>query len=334
MNLLMPKYSVILSLAMSALLAPSLFSAGRYVNEYEVFSMTGLPGRLYVPPDAEGSPEPRPLILALHGGGAIGSNNTWNVWDFDELLDGVRERDAFIYAPQATSARWTASSRPENIMTMIDRLIEERNIDNTRIYVTGFSMGGGGAWDMLALYPDRFAAGLPVCSVSPRTPDYQTTISGKPIWAFHARDDTIVSRTSSQAVVNQILDTLDFDRPSYPNTGDFQFSEPGASLSYTEYATGGHIVWPRVYSQSDTIDWLFSQSQNGPALTPAILAVKLNAEAALEITLEISLGRTVEIEKSSDLIEWSTHSSLTGTDEQQTVMVPDLGYYYRAKMVE
>ncbi|WP_198000413.1 prolyl oligopeptidase family serine peptidase [Gimesia alba] len=36
-------------------------------------------------------------------------------------------------------------------------------VDNNRIYITGYSMGGYVTWSMIARYPDLFAAASPIC---------------------------------------------------------------------------------------------------------------------------------------------------------------------------
>ena len=76
--------------------------------DYSLYSSRGpviLPGRLFVPPEATTDPlTPRPLMLFLHGGGAIGTNNITQVEHTpDYLLDEAKRRGAFLYVPQAPS---------------------------------------------------------------------------------------------------------------------------------------------------------------------------------------------------------------------------------------
>lgn len=61
------------------------------VNEFIVFGNSALPGRLYIPPEAATSTEPRPLILFLHGAGETGSNNRDQVnGNINNLLDNAK----------------------------------------------------------------------------------------------------------------------------------------------------------------------------------------------------------------------------------------------------
>ena len=76
--------------------------------DYSLVSSRGglvLPGRLFVPPEAAADPlTPRPFMLYLHGGGAIGTNNTTQIEQTpDGLLDEAKRRGAFFYVPQAPS---------------------------------------------------------------------------------------------------------------------------------------------------------------------------------------------------------------------------------------
>ena len=48
-------------------------------------------------------------------------------------------------------------------MRLIDAKIAELDVDKSKIYVTGLSMGGYGTWDIIQRRPDFFAAAMPIC---------------------------------------------------------------------------------------------------------------------------------------------------------------------------
>lgn len=52
----------------------------------------------------------------------------------------------------------------DGLIALIDEIISLYPVDEKRIYLTGLSMGGYGAWDLAMKYPDRFAALATVCS--------------------------------------------------------------------------------------------------------------------------------------------------------------------------
>jgi predicted peptidase len=246
-----------------------------------------LPGRLYVPPEAATSD--RPFIVFLHGGGEAGTNNTAQInGNIDNLLAEAKRRGAYLYAPQSPS-NWSSATLSTNIMTMIGQAEATRNVDDDRLYVTGLSNGGGGTWNMLSRYPDTFAAAIPICGVTPASDFVASRLLDEPVWAFHARNDTVVSVNVSRGVVNNILSVANEPRPTYPaagTTSDFFISNPdlashrtiedlfrgaggvpeylipgsGLDLMYYELATGGHGIWPAVYNFPPLYDWLFSHT--------------------------------------------------------------------------
>ncbi len=246
------------------LILSGIFAQGQEPPSYIDFSAPGLPGKLYVPPEASGS-SPRPIIIGLHGAGGIGSDNSRQLFDFEGTLDLAFRRGAFLYLPQSTSAFWHINNRLETIMAMVDKAVTERGADPTRIYLIGFSMGGGGTWDMLSLFPNRIAAAVPVASIVPRIEFNATEIAGIPIWAGHARDDTIVPFINTRNVLDALIDVSGEDPISYPPSNDrdtvLQYVNPNINLRYTEFPTGGHPVWPNLFSDDLVNDWLFDQKR-------------------------------------------------------------------------
>jgi predicted peptidase len=260
------------------------------VSDFADFSLrsgatTILPGRLYVPPEASAGGAPRPLILFLHGGGETGTNNVAQInGNIDNLLAEAKRRGAFLYAPQSTGA-WSSATLTANVMTMIDRSLAEQHVDPNRLYVTGLSNGGGGTWNMLSRYATRFAAGIPICGVTPASDFVPSRLASQAIAAFHARNDGVVSVGTSQNVINSILNAAHQPLPMYPSrrdaTTNFVFSAPGLDLSYVEFATGGHGIWPAVYNSPPLYDWLFAHTLAVPEpASMAMLSVSLMMIAA------------------------------------------------------
>ena len=94
--------------AISCVVLLTAVSGARGANlaDFINFSHPNVPGRLYVPPEADPT-NPRPLILFLHGAGETGTNNVAQInVNIDNLLQGAKDRGAFLYAPQATTFTW------------------------------------------------------------------------------------------------------------------------------------------------------------------------------------------------------------------------------------
>jgi predicted peptidase len=270
-----------ISLAFSvgvALLAVAASSEARAANvaDFVDFSLRNtsgavvLPGRLYVPPEAViDSATLRPFIVFLHGGGETGTNNTSQVlFNIDNLLAEAKRRGAFLYAPQSPGT-WSSASLTANVMTMVDRALSDYRVNENRLYVTGLSNGGGGTWNMLSRFPDRFAAGVPICGVNPASDFVSANLVDQAIAAFHARNDTVVSFATSRSVYNQILTASGETLPAYPNprdvSTDFVHSAARHDLNYVEFALGGHGIWTPVYNSPQLYAWLFAHAIPEPS---------------------------------------------------------------------
>lgn len=252
------------------------------VNDFLDFSTEGLPGRLFVPDvlTSSGPNDHAPLIVFLHGAGETGTNNTSQVnRNIDNLLDVAKQRGAFLYAPQATTFNWSSIGRTGRVMQMVDQALATYDIDPLRLYVTGLSMGGGGTWNMLNRFSDRFAAGVPIAAISPAGDFDPADLVNLPLWAFHARDDGVVSERNTHRVVNDILAAAGKSPPTYPSNQDrvttLEFVDDELNLRYTEWPRGGHGIWGRVYADPQLRDWMFAQTRAIPEPAAAVLMLSL-----------------------------------------------------------
>jgi predicted peptidase len=223
-----------------------------------------LPGQLYVPAAYATDPKTlRPLILFLHGSGESGTNNLDQInGNIDNLHAAAKARGAFLYAPQSQTD-FDDAKILANIMTMIDRAVADRSVDRNRIYITGISMGGGGVWNFASQFPDRIAAIVPISASDPMPAFKAANLAHKPIWAFHARNDTVVPVQADRDLINSLLTQAGRPTQIFPPTTDttspnVQFDDPSLDLHYTDYR-GDHGIWPEVYSTPALYDWMFAQ---------------------------------------------------------------------------
>lgn len=302
-------------------------------DDYQDFSVPNLPGKLYAPTSTENLP--RPLILGLHGGGGIGSDNTRHLVDFNGLLQQAKTRSLFLYLPQAQTTYWHSSDRAAAIIAQIDKAIAEKNVDPNRIYITGFSMGGGGTWDLLNLYPNRFAAAIPICGIAPRSGSITENVSKIPTWAFHARNDSSVSVATTRSIVSDLVRSHQSPAPTYPDSGDFYYLNSHAPIRYTEYATGGHTIWNAVWNSDPIYDWLLLQQS--PALSPVRLT---NAQvsfspASQSWTLRFQTDSTAQpvLQQSADLHSWIDVAVETDSSGNQHIPIESPAIFIRARQV-
>ena len=227
------------------------FDYKRYPIEGEKF----LPYRVYSPEGVDNASR-MPLVVFLHGAGERGHDNE------RQLLHGARDllrysierqEPMIIVAPQVPlDERWVdvvwderVHRMPEHpsesmglLMGLLTELMLDSRVDPNRVYLTGLSMGGFGTWDLIARWPDTFAAALPVCGGGDT--DSAVRIKDIPIWAFHGSDDAVVIPERSRDMIQAL-------------------QRVGSNARYTEYPGVGHDSWTETYQNFEVLDWFFSQ---------------------------------------------------------------------------
>jgi len=217
-----------------------------------------MPYRLFRPSDAGKAP----LVLYLHGSGGLGNDNQKQlglgnvfgtlVW---ALADNQQRFPCYVVAPQ-TDRGWAkykeSGSGPAQVVAgfgdgarlaldIVQWLMREFPIDDQRLYVTGQSMGGAGAWNLIAHRPQVFAAAAICCGSA--TPDSMAPLVHVPIWSFHGDAD----RTVPVAVSRDRIATL---------------RKAGGHPFHTEYAGVDHNVWEWAYTEPALATWLFAQRRH------------------------------------------------------------------------
>ena len=148
-----------------------------------------------------------PLLIFLHGQSLCGKNlsKVKNYGAIDAVARG-RSIDCYIVAPQNPGGSWN----PRRIMNIVDWAAKNYNVDTTRIYVYGMSLGGYGTLDLAATYPDRIAAAMAMCGGA--TVKELGGLSKLPLWIVHGTADRAVSVSASDRVVEAIKATGDDSR--------------------------------------------------------------------------------------------------------------------------
>lgn len=153
-----------------------------------------------IPTDYNGS-EAMPLVFNFHG---FTSNATEQMWYGD--FRTIAEREGFILVhPQGTEFNglphwnvggWTTGSGADDVgftESMIDYLIENYNIDESRIYSTGMSNGGFMSYLLACQLNDRIAAVASVTgSMTPEIYNACNPSHPTPILQIHGTSDDLV----------------------------------------------------------------------------------------------------------------------------------------------
>lgn len=146
-----------------------------------------------------------PLVIVLHGSGAIGVDNASQLGAFalSWSAPAIQSRfPAYVLVPQfpERSANYADSnadgllaSRPgvplSLTLPMLDDFIARNPVDTERIYLTGFSMGASAAWNLLLLSPGKFAAAVPFSGIPPER-GTAAQLKDIPVLVVHGNADT------------------------------------------------------------------------------------------------------------------------------------------------
>lgn len=106
-----------------------------------------------------------------------------------------------IFGPQ-----FAVRPNADEINEVINYVTKNYRIDQSRIYITGHSLGGGLCWDYGGKYGSKVAAIAPVCGASyPSVTKAKVMANAQlPVWAFHSEKDHRVPVDYTQFFVNTI----------------------------------------------------------------------------------------------------------------------------------
>jgi predicted peptidase len=205
-----------------------------------------------------------PVILFLHGSGESGNDDVRQLTTAlpAQLVQDPSRYHAVVVIPQCPTDREWYGEMETQALAALDASIKEFRGDPRRLYLTGVSMGGAGAW-YFARHPGRWAAIVPVCGEVVRQPGdqfpidppadikqilhaanpYDTlarAIGSTPVWIFHGSDDPVISPEQARRMFAAL-------RAHHGN------------VQYTEYPGVGHNSWDRAYAEPGLPKWLLAQ---------------------------------------------------------------------------
>ncbi|MEO8173935.1 MAG: prolyl oligopeptidase family serine peptidase [Sediminibacterium sp.] len=225
-----------------------------------------LPYRLLSPLNNTG--KKFPLIIFLHGAFERGNDNEsqLNIGGRFFLRDSIRLKyPAYVLFPQCPAditwayfenqvdyttgyaKDWNFPFRKEPaavsalLKKLIDQLIASGSIDVSRIYIAGLSQGGMGVLDLIARYPETFAAGISICGAG--EPATTKLFAGKvALWLFHGSKDPVVPKDFSQQFYKRL-------------------KREGSVVRYSEYSGVEHNSWVNAFAEPELMSWLFMQGK-------------------------------------------------------------------------
>ena len=134
-----------------------------------------------------------PLLLAAHGQGGSGPRIAGA---FVRLLGGEAEK--YVIVAPTLPGQHKYSGRDYHEQTFLKPLAwtcRNLNVDDDRIYVSGYSLGGHTAWHLAVMFPRLFAAAVPMAGIPffegsiPTATVYLENLSNLPLWAIWGERD-------------------------------------------------------------------------------------------------------------------------------------------------
>ncbi len=200
-----------------------------------------------------------PMILFLHGAGERGDDglNQTEVGIGTAIRRHLDRFPAVVLMPQCRrNGWWTDETMQQQALRALEQSVKEFNGDRGRLYLTGLSMGGYGAWSIASKNPGKFAALVPICggirrparvpapdavkTDNPNVDPYAATaqkIGKTPVWIFHGGADPVVPVDESRKM-NEALKAA------------------GGNVKYTEYEKVGHNSWDKAYAEPELMKWM------------------------------------------------------------------------------
>ena len=122
------------------------------------------PYLLFVPEDYDPAQRYR-LLVDMHGGVSRPEHLTHVDLERMKFFWGehAAEHGYLLALPTGqTGAEWWGDVGSHNVLTMIDRIRREYNVDENLVFATGFSDGGSGSYYLALTWPTRFAGFIPL----------------------------------------------------------------------------------------------------------------------------------------------------------------------------
>ena len=206
---------------------------------------------------------PAPLVLGFHGGGDSSMFFTFvsGWWE-------IAHKYGFLFVSIDDHLNVCATEA----MEVLAHLKERYNIDEKRIYATGFSMGSGKTWDMFQEYPEVFAGLMPASALFPvKNNNFGKSIGDEginmsvPVPVFYSggykshlpelpfQAETCFDRLKYVAKVNQLKTTFDVDYADKANWEEEVWGIPGERVEVLHDNNRGSNLTVHYYESTDGV---------------------------------------------------------------------------------
>jgi predicted esterase len=192
-----------------------------------------------------------PIVVFLHGAGERGADGVaqTQVGLGPFLKEKSRNYPFLALFPQCEDLQtqilqgWNASgSDGQRVYSILEAVENDYSVDPAKRILTGWSMGGYGAWQLAAAKPDMWSAVLPVSSGA--NADTAALLKDVPVWVIHGRRDNVVRSSAAGTAVDALRDA-------------------GGSPWFSLVAEQGHDVWKLAYGSDAVYEWMLNPVSEG-----------------------------------------------------------------------
>ena len=208
-----------------------------------------------------------PLIVFLHGSGAMGEDNYKQMLELSQVTSNMKEK-CYVLAPKFIKGMQNidlddlvyGSNIGKVLAEMVDEIVNKHNIDTQKIYVIGLSLGTYYALDLVQ-FTDVFAGCILLMSGNYYLKDMipaenhdlhdESVLENfaidkliqMPLWLTHSLDDKTNPYRGSEILLEKITQA------------------GGQEVVMTTYEKGGHGVSKRFLKEQLWEEWLLKQEK-------------------------------------------------------------------------
>jgi poly(3-hydroxybutyrate) depolymerase len=209
-----------------------------------------------------------PVILFLHGAGERGTDGIQPTTI--GLGPLIRERMGsfpFIAVfPQCEDVKgrvlvgWEAGSPDaKRALAILDEVEQDFRVDPEHRILTGWSMGGYGAWSIAAARPDHWSAVVPVAGGG--NPDAAAKLKDVSVWAIHGATDMAILPEETRKMIDAL-------------------KKADGKPRHTVVDGVGHDVWRVAYDSDELFEWMLNPKAAADNPTPKMAPRKEAAKVA------------------------------------------------------
>jgi predicted peptidase len=220
----------------------SVSQAGQHPHRLKKYATKIVAGQylLFLPRDYGKSRKQYPLIMYLHGGSLRGDSvEKVRTLGLPQMVEQDKSFPFIVVSPLCPAGEiWTDT---DLLIGILDEVLTKYSVDRSRVYLTGHSMGGRGAWYLAYKHPERFAAVAPM-SGGPTITAWASRLKDVPVWAFHGAKDDIVPLIESEELVKAI-------------------KAAGGDIKLTVLPDRDHFILD-IYENKQLYDWFLQHKRN------------------------------------------------------------------------